>query len=71
MEVVFKCLADGKRYYGVRQNGLELFVGTDLECRRYREIRASKVREERLADQRPLRGRPALLRTYRATRGAS
>ncbi|MCA9314458.1 MAG: hypothetical protein R3F05_00080 [Planctomycetota bacterium] len=68
MEVVFKCLADGKRYYGVWQNGQELFVGTDSECRRYREVHAAKVREEHLGDLRPQRGRPVAVRTYRALR---
>jgi hypothetical protein len=68
MEVVFKCIGDGKRYYSVWRSGRELFVGTDGECRRYLEVHAAKLREEHLGDTRPQRGRPVSVKTYRTAR---
>jgi hypothetical protein len=68
MEVLFKCLQQGKRFYSVRLNGQELFVGSSDECDRYLEIHNAKVAQERLDDQRVPRSRPITIRTYRQVR---
>ena len=68
MEVVFKCLQGGKRFYGVKLNGQELFVGTSEECDRYIEIHNQKVLQERIDESRPPRSRPVSIRTYRQMR---
>jgi hypothetical protein len=68
MEVLFKCLLGGKRFYGVRLNGLELFVGTQDECTRFMEIHNQKVAQERIEDQRTPRARAVTVRTYRQVR---
>ena len=67
MEMVFKCLVDGVRYFGVWQNGRELFVGSKEECGRYIEMRHAKVHAERLEEKRPFRNGPIKVRTYRTT----
>ena len=68
MEVLFKCLQGGERYYGVRLNGRELFVGTRDECRRYISIHNRKVADEQAEHRRTPRSRPVSIRTYRAVR---
>ena len=68
MEVGFKCLQDGTRFYSVRRNGLELFVGTRGECARYIGIHNAKVAQEQRDALRPQRNRAVHVRTYRQTR---
>ena len=68
MEVLFKCLQDGKRYYGVRLNGEQIFVGTNNECERFIAIHNAKAAQEQLDDQRTPRNRPVSIRTYRQVR---
>ena len=68
MEIVFKCLQGGQRYYSVRLNGQELFVGTGDECDRYIEIHNAKVAQQHLDDRRTPRNRPVTVRTYREWR---
>jgi len=68
MDIVFKCLQDGIRYYSVRLHGQERFVGSSEECERYIGINACKVREQREEDRRPRRSRPVSVRTYRQVR---
>jgi len=68
MEVLFKCLQDGNRYYGVRLNGEELFVGTNNECERFIAIHNAKATQQQLDDQRTPRNRPVSIRTYRQVR---
>ncbi len=55
MEVVFRCLSEGKRLYSVRRQGLEIFVGSIEECARFAELHHRKVREEREHDRLPVR----------------
>lgn len=68
MEVLFKCLPGGERYYSVRLNGRELFVGSQDECRRYISIHNRKVAEEHIEQRRTPRSKPVSIRTYRAAR---
>ncbi len=68
MDVVFKCLQGGTRYYGVRLHGQERFVGSREECERYLEIHAHKVTAEQAEARRPRRNRPVSVRTYRQVR---
>ena len=68
MEVLFKCLQEGKRYYTVRRNGQDLFVGSSEECERYLEIHSQKVEQQQLEEKRTPRYRPVSIRTYRQTR---
>jgi hypothetical protein len=70
MEVLFKCLQGGKRYYEVRLNGQPLFVGDQDECARYIEIHNRKVAQEQIDDRRTPRSRPVTIRTYRQVRPA-
>ncbi len=70
MEVLFKCLQQGKRYYSVRLNGQELFVGTSDECERYMQLHEQKVAQEQLEHARTPRSRPFTIRTYRQVRTA-
>ena len=70
MEILFKCLQSGTRYYCVRLHGQELFVGTSDECDRYIEIHNAKVLDQRAEEQRPQRGRAVSIRTYHQTRTA-
>ena len=65
MEVLFKCLQEGKRYYGVRLNGQEIFVGSTEECERFIAIHNNKVAQEHEDAQRTPRARPFAIRTYR------
>ena len=68
MELVFKSLQRGKKFYAVRLNGRELFIGTPGECERFLAIHDRKVVEERELDRKPRRSRPFLVRTFRQTR---
>ena len=68
MEVLFKCLQDGMRYYAVRRGGQELFVGSGEECKRYLDLHTLKVKQQLLDDKRTPRQRPVSIRTYRQTR---
>lgn len=68
MEILFKCLQDGKRFYAVRRGSYEVFVGTRAECTRFLEIHEAKVREEHRDALRPQRSRPVVPRTYRHAR---
>jgi len=68
MEVLFKCLQEGKRYYAVRRNGEELFVGTGEECERYLGLHQKKVEQQRIDERRTPRSRPVSIRTYRQVR---
>lgn len=68
MEVLFKCLQAGKRFYTVRLNGQDLFTGAKEECERYIEIHNQKVAQEQLDNLRTPRNRPVLIRTYRQLR---
>lgn len=68
MEVLFNCLEHGRRYYSVRLNGLEIFVGTRSECDRFLELHNQKVALEQAEARRMPRARPFPVRTYRAAR---
>ena len=68
MDVVFKCLQNGRRYYGVWRNGLEIFVGSRDECDRYLELLQEKVAQAQREAQRVPRSGPIRVTTYRATR---
>lgn len=68
MEVLFKCLQEGKRYYGVRLNGQEIFVGSTEECERFIGMHNEKVAEEQADQLRTPRNRPVSIRTYRQVR---
>ena len=68
MEVLFKCLQQGKRFYSVRLNGQELFVGSDDECERFVDLHNHKVAQEQLEQSRTPRSRPITIRTYRQVR---
>lgn len=68
MEILFRCIEAGRRYYGVRLNGQEIFVGTRSECDRFLKIHEQKVSEEQAEARRVPRGRPAQLRIYRTLR---
>jgi hypothetical protein len=68
MEVLFLCLQNGKKFYSVRLNGEEIFVGTRGECDRFLEIHNRKVDEERVGLQKTPRARPVSIRTYRQAR---
>lgn len=70
MEVLFKCLQQGKRYYSVRLNGQELFVGTNDECERYMALHEQKVAQEQIEHSRTPRNRPFTIKTYRQARTA-
>jgi hypothetical protein len=68
MEILFRCIEAGRRYYSVRLNGQEIFVGTRAECDRFLRIHDQKVAEEQAEARRVPRGRPAQLRIYRTLR---
>ncbi len=68
MEVVFKCIQGGSKYYGVRLNGEQIFVGTSGECERFIEIHNAKVAQAQIDDRRTPRSRPVSIRTYRQAR---
>lgn len=68
MEIVFRCMAEGKRYYGVWRQGRELFVGTMPECDRYMAAHRDKLHEERRQDAMPMRSRPVAFRIFRSAR---
>ncbi|MFV1958944.1 MAG: hypothetical protein ACC662_05980 [Planctomycetota bacterium] len=68
MEIVFLCLEGGKRLYGVRRQGLEIFAGTRDECDRFLDLHRRKAAAEREDDQRPHRARPYLARTYHVSK---
>ena len=68
MEILFKCLQAGARYYSVRLHGQELFVGTTDECERYIEVHNNKVLQQQEEERRPQRARPVSIRSYRQTR---
>ena len=68
MEVLFKCLLEGKRFYCVRLNGQELFVGMRDECERYIGLHKEKVLQAQLEERRTPRNRPITIRTYRQVR---
>jgi hypothetical protein len=68
MEILFRCIEAGRRYFGVRLNGQEIFVGTRSECDRFLKIHDRKVAEEQAEARRVPRGRPAQLRVYRTLR---
>ncbi len=70
MEIVFKCLQDGHKYYVVRLNGHDLFVGTPGECERFLAIHNRKVAQEQDLDRKPRRNRPVTIRTYRQATSA-
>jgi len=68
MEILFRCIEAGRRYYGVRLNGQEIFVGTHTECGRFVQIHNEKVAVEQAEARRAPRGRPAQLHIYRTVR---
>ena len=68
MNVQFKCLQDGIRYYRVLRDSLEIFVGTRDECDRFLSIHRTKVEQERLDGLKTPRGKPVQIRTYRQRR---
>ncbi len=68
MEILFRCIDAGRRYYGVRLNGQEIFVGTRAECDRFLKIHNDKVSLEQAEARRTPRGRPAQLHVYRTVR---
>jgi hypothetical protein len=68
METVFLCLQGGRKFYSVRRNGQEIFVGTQTECERFRAIHDRKVREEREDLLRTPRAKAVAVRTYRQVR---
>lgn len=68
MEILFRCIEAGRRYYSVRLNGQEIFIGTRPECDRFLKIHEQKVAEEQAEARRVPRGRPAHLRVYRTLR---
>ncbi len=68
MEILFKCLQDGKRFYAVRRGNHDVFVGSRSECARFLEIHNHKVRDEHLDALRPQRNRVVQPRTYRHVR---
>ena len=68
MELLFKCLQQGNRYYSVRLNGQEIFVGTTGECERFMAIHNAKAEQEQVDNQRTPRNRPVSIRTYRHLR---
>ena len=68
MEVLFRCIDDGRRYYAVRLNGQEIFVGTRPECDRFLRIHNEKVALDQAEARRAPRGRPAQLHIYRTVR---
>lgn len=68
MEILFRCIEAGRRYYGVRLNGQEIFVGTHVECDRFLKIHNEKVSLEQAEARRTPRGRPAQLHIYRTVR---
>ena len=68
MEILFRCIEAGRRYYAVRLNGQEIFVGTRPECDRFLAIHNEKVALEQAEARRTPRGRPAALHIYRTAR---
>lgn len=68
MEILFICLEGGRRYYSVRLNGQEIFVGTRMECDRFLAIHNQKVALEQAEARRVPRARPFQVRSYRAVR---
>jgi len=68
MQILFKCLQAGTRFYSVRLHGQELFVGTTDECERYIEIHNGKVLQQQEEERRPQRSKPISIRTYRQAR---
>ena len=68
MEILFNCLEGGRRYYSVRLNGQEIFVGTRAECDRFLCLHETKVREEQVESRRIPRARPFPVKTFRAAR---
>ena len=68
MELVFKCLQDGKKYYVVRLNGQAIFTGTPGECERFLAIHNRKANEEQELERKPRRNRTVTIRTYRQAR---
>lgn len=71
MELVFKCIQDGKKYYTVRLNGHALFTGTTGECERFLSIHNRKVCEEQELERKPRRNRTVTIRTYRQARSTA
>lgn len=68
MEILFAGNEGGRRYYAVRLNGQQIFVGTRPECDRFLEIHEAKVALEQAEARRIPRARPFPVRTYRAAR---
>jgi hypothetical protein len=68
MEILFLSLEGGRRYYSVRLNGQEIFVGTRPECDRFLELHEQKVTLEQAEARRVPRARPFPVRTFRAAR---
>jgi hypothetical protein len=68
MEILFRCIDAGRRYFAVRLNGQEIFVGTHGECDRFLKIHNEKVSLEQAEARRTPRGRPAQLHIYRTVR---
>lgn len=66
MEILFTCLEGGRRYYSVRLNGQEIFVGTRPECDRFLSLHDQKVAQEQVEARRVPRARPFPIRSYRA-----
>ncbi len=68
MQIVFKCIQGGSKYYSVQLNGVQIFVGISGECERFIEIHNTKVAQSQVDDKRTPRSRPVSIRTYRQTR---
>jgi hypothetical protein len=68
MEILFVCLEGGRRYYSVRLNGQEIFVGTRPECDRFLALHEQKVSLEQAEARRVPRARPFPFRTFHSAR---
>jgi hypothetical protein len=68
MDVEFVCIEGGQKLYAVRSFGQDLFTGTRDECRRFQDVRQSKLREERATELRPHRHAPFVARSYHVSK---
>ena len=68
MDVEFVCIEGGRKLYAVRSFGQDLFTGTRDECRRFLDVRQSKLRDERATELRPHRHAPFVARSYHVSK---
>jgi hypothetical protein len=64
MDIRFLCLEHGKKYYAVRLNGEDIFVGTHGECDRFLAIHDAKVAEAQAEALRGPRSRAMPVKTF-------